>query len=39
VPIATPRLEGDELHAEAMSEERLARVIEIVAHDFGEFAA
>ena len=34
VPIATLRLFGDELQAEAMSEERLDRVIEIVAHDF-----
>ena len=36
VPIATLRLEGDELHAEAMSEPRLAQTIEIVAADFGE---
>ncbi|HVS28839.1 MAG TPA: hypothetical protein VHE14_04770 [Solirubrobacteraceae bacterium] len=38
VPIATLRLEGAELRAEAMSAERLERVIEIVAHDFGELA-
>lgn len=36
IPIATLRLEGDELHAEAMSERRLAQAIEIVAADFGE---
>ena len=36
VPIATLRLVGDELHAEAMSEPRLAQTIEIVAADFGE---
>jgi hypothetical protein len=35
IPIATLRLEGDELHAEAMSEERLEQTIEIVADDFG----
>jgi len=35
IPIATLRLEGDELHAEAMSEQRLAQAIEIVAADFG----
>jgi hypothetical protein len=34
VPIGTLRLERGALHAEAMSEERLDRVIEIVAHDF-----
>jgi hypothetical protein len=38
VPIATLRLEGAELRAEAMSAERLERVIEIVAHDFAELA-
>lgn len=36
IPIATLRLEGDDLHAEAMSEQRLAQAIEIVAADFGE---
>lgn len=36
VPIATLRLEGDELHAEAMSEQRLAQALEIVAADLGE---
>ena len=36
VPIATLRLEGDELHAEALSEQRLAHALEIVAADFGE---
>ncbi len=35
IPIATLRLEGDELHAEAMSEQRLAQTLEIVADDFG----
>ncbi len=39
VPIATLRLEGTELHAEAMSDERLDRVIAIVAHDFGGLTA
>ena len=38
VPIATLRLEGAELRAEAMSAERLERVTEIVAHDFAELA-
>jgi len=36
IPIATLRLEGNELHAEAMSEHRLGETIEIVAADFGE---
>jgi len=36
IPIATLRLQGDEFHAEAMSERRLAQAIEIVAADFGE---
>ena len=36
IPIATLRLEGNELHAEAMSEQRLEDTIEIVAADFGE---
>lgn len=36
IPLATLRLEGGELHAETMSEQRLAQVIEIVAADFGE---
>lgn len=36
VPIAMLRLEGDELHAEAMSEPRLAQALEIVAADFGD---
>jgi hypothetical protein len=35
-PIATLRLEGDELHAEAMSEQRLEQTFEIVAADFGD---
>jgi hypothetical protein len=35
IPIATLRLEGSELHAEAMSEQRLAQTLEIVADDFG----
>jgi hypothetical protein len=38
VPIATLRLEGAELRAEAMSVARLERVTEIVVHDFGELA-
>lgn len=38
VLVATVRLEGAELRAEAMSEERLGRVIEIVEQDFGDFA-
>lgn len=36
IPIATLRLEGGELHGEAMSEERLALMLEIVAADFGD---
>ena len=36
IPIATLRLEGDELHAEAMSEPRLAQALEVVAADFGD---
>lgn len=36
VPIASLRLEGAELQAEAMSEERLDHVIEIVGLDFGD---
>jgi hypothetical protein len=36
ISIATLRLEGDELHAEAMSEQRLEQTLEIVAADFGE---
>jgi Protein of unknown function (DUF2384) len=36
ISIATLRLEGDELFAEAISERRLAQAIEIVAADFGE---
>jgi len=36
VPIATLRLEHGELHGEAMSERRLAQMLEIVASDFGE---
>lgn len=36
VPIATLRLDGTELHAEAMSEDRLDRAIEIVRWDFGD---
>lgn len=35
IPIATLRLEGDELRAEAMSEQRLEQTFEIVAADFG----
>jgi SEC-C motif/Protein of unknown function (DUF2384) len=38
VPIATLWLEGAELRAEAMSAERLERVTEIVACDFGDLA-
>jgi hypothetical protein len=38
VPIGSIRLAGAELQAEAMSWERLDRMIEIVAHDFGELA-
>jgi Protein of unknown function (DUF2384) len=36
IPIATLRLEGGELRAEAMSEERLEQTLEIVAADLGE---
>lgn len=36
IPIATLRLDSDELHAEAMSEQRLEQTLEIVAADFGE---
>src|SRR2546428_1684690 len=36
IPIATLRLEGVELHAEAMSEPRLAQALEVVAADFGD---
>jgi SEC-C motif/Protein of unknown function (DUF2384) len=36
IPIATLRLEDDELHVEAMSEPRLAQALEIVAADFGD---
>jgi hypothetical protein len=36
ISIATLRLEGGELRAEAMSEERLQQTLEIVAADFGE---
>jgi hypothetical protein len=36
IPIATLRLDGDELHVEAMSEQRLEETLEIVAADFGE---
>jgi Protein of unknown function (DUF2384) len=35
IPIAMLRLEGDHLHAEAMSELRLEQTLEIVANDFG----
>lgn len=38
VPVATVRLDGAELRAEAMSEERLEGVIEIVEQDFGDLA-
>jgi hypothetical protein len=36
VPFASLRLEGDELRVEALSEERLAEALEIVAHDLGD---
>jgi hypothetical protein len=36
IPLATLRLEGDELRAEAMSEQRLEQTFEIVAADFGD---
>ena len=35
IPIASLRLEGDELRAEAMSEQRLEQTLEIVDCDFG----
>jgi hypothetical protein len=38
VPVATVRLEGAELRAEAMSRERLEGVIELVEQDFGDLA-
>lgn len=38
VPVATVRLEGAELRAETMSEERLERAIEMVGQDFGDLA-
>ncbi len=38
VPVATVRLEGAQLRAEAISEERLERVIEIIEQDFGDLA-
>jgi SEC-C motif len=39
ISIATLRLEGGELRAEAISEERLEQILEIVAADFGELVA
>jgi hypothetical protein len=36
VPIASLRLEGGQLHAEAISEERIAYAIELITEDFGE---
>lgn len=36
ISIATLRLEGEQLYAEAMSEQRLDQAVEIVAEDFGE---
>ena len=36
IPLATLRLERDELRAEAMSEQRLEQTFEIVAADFGD---
>lgn len=36
VPVASLRLERTRLHAEAMSEERLDRAIELVERDFGD---
>ncbi len=36
VPIASLRLEGGQLHAEAISEERIAYAIELISEDFGE---
>ena len=38
VSVATVRLDGAELRAEAMSEQRLERVIETVEQDFGDLA-
>lgn len=38
IPIATVRLDGRELHVEAMSEERLDQAIEAVDTDFGDIA-
>jgi hypothetical protein len=38
IPIATVRLEGSELHVEAMSEGRLEQAIEAVDTDFGDIA-
>ena len=38
VPVATVRLEGAGLRVEAMSEERLRHVIELVEQDFGDLA-
>ena len=38
VPVATVRLEAAGLRAEAISEERLEHVVEIVAQDFGDLA-
>ncbi|MGH2954082.1 MAG: SEC-C domain-containing protein [Solirubrobacterales bacterium] len=38
ISVATVRLEGTQLHVEAMSEERLDRAIEIVEADFGDLA-
>ena len=39
VPIASLRLEGGRLHAEAISEERIAYAIELVSEDMGELVA
>lgn len=36
VPIASLRLDGGQLHAEAISEERIAYAIELITQDFGE---
>lgn len=38
VPIATVRLEGRELHIDAMSEERLDEAVDVIAGDFGDLA-
>lgn len=38
VPVATVRLEGAELHAEAISRQRLENVIQLVERDFGDLA-